>query len=398
MRSGRSRALRYLLFWMRHPLWFLRSVWRTGPRASLTRIARLFSRHPAGVSPWGVNVIGFTRGEFGLGEQARNLVRALDAASVPVRVVSVVLPAEDRFVNLETVAFEAEHAGYAINLVVITAERWGFDAWQLAERIRLSDYTIGYFAWELDRLPEIHARGARLVDEIWTLSNFCARAFSLACPDKTIRIVPSNVDAVQTVPPQENALCPPSAGRDSSAQRPHRFLCMFDAASHLDRKNPAAVVAAFRRAFPTGHEPVSLLIKTHSLPSRAMHPQWRAVLDAAAADRRIRVDHRLLPRESIQSLFDSIDTVVSLHRAEGFGLVCYEALKYGKGLITTDYGGVLDFLPVDRPRLWRIPYRTVTIEHGQYPHSAGLEWADPDIQFAAAAMQLAAGTQPAKAS
>ncbi|MFN3631124.1 MAG: glycosyltransferase [Casimicrobiaceae bacterium] len=397
-RHGHVRALRYLAFWLRHPLWLLRNVRHAGLRASLRRVARLFSHHSAGTAPWGVNVIGFTRGEFGLGEQARSLVRQLVAAAIPVRVVSVVLPGQDRFGNPETAALENEEAGYAINLVVITAERWGFDAWQLAERVRLSDYTIGYFAWELDRLPAVYARGARLVDEIWTLSSFCVRAFSAACPDKIVRVVPPIANTASTVPTQDIGTLPPGAEDGAGAQRLHRFLCMFDAASHLDRKNPAAVVAAFRRAFPSGREPVSLIIKTHSLPARTIHPQWRAVVEAAEADPRIRIDSRLLPRESIRSLFDSVDTVVSLHRAEGFGLVCHEALQYGKGLITTDYGGVLDFLPDNRARLWRIPYRRVRIAPGQYPHSAGLEWAEPDIAAAAAAMQQAAGIPHAEAS
>ena len=38
----------------------------------------------AAVAPWGVNVVGYFRSELGMGEAARQVISALDAAGVPV--------------------------------------------------------------------------------------------------------------------------------------------------------------------------------------------------------------------------------------------------------------------------------------------------------------------------
>ena len=83
------------------------------------------------------------------------------------------------------------------------------------------------------------------------------------------------------------------------------------------------------------------------------------------------------------------DCYVSLHRSEGFGLTMAEAMAHGKPVIATGYSGNLDFMTESTSRL--VPYRLVEIPTGVDPYPPGAEWADPDVEVAAAAMRELSG-------
>jgi glycosyltransferase involved in cell wall biosynthesis len=160
------------------------------------------------------------------------------------------------------------------------------------------------------------------------------------------------------------------------------FLTTFDQFSVPERKNPFGSIDAFTRAFAEGEGPV-LLIKTLN-GDRAWRSHERLLL-AARGRRDVIVWDQHLSRADQMAVIANADCLVSLHRSEGLGLHCAEAMWLGKPVIATRYSGNLDFMDDSVAAL--IDYRLIGVEHGEgiYPREA--VWADPDLDQAAAWMR-----------
>jgi hypothetical protein len=81
----------------------------------------------------------------------------------------------------------------------------------------------------------------------------------------------------------------------------------------------------------------------------------------------------------------SCDCYISLHRSEGLGLTMGEAMYFGKPVIATAYSGNLDFMTAENSYL--VPYSMVEIGSDAAPYPADKEWAEPDLDQAAALMR-----------
>lgn len=246
---------------------------------------------------------------------------------------------------------------------------------------------IGYWAWELEQFPEGWQQHFRHFDEIWCPSAFTAQALAQRSPVPVVA-VPHLPDwpQLQRLYHQRQSQRPGPDPARAAGSRPFRFACLFDFWSTPERKNPAGVITAFQRAFPPAaadHPPAELWIKASSASS---FPQQAAALKAlAGSDPRIRWFDALLSRQQMEQFWLQIDGLVSLHRAEGFGLTIAEAMGIGVPVMATGYSGNLEFSPPGSGVL--IPWRPQAIERtaGDYP--AGAFWADPDLDAAALTMQ-----------
>jgi len=86
-----------------------------------------------------------------------------------------------------------------------------------------------------------------------------------------------------------------------------------------------------------------------------------------------------IPKEyttkELNELYNSCDVFVSPTRAEAFNLPCLEAMACGKPVITTNYGGQIDFC--DKTTGWLVDYKMTEVTHEiEYE---GIKWATPDI-------------------
>lgn len=98
------------------------------------------------------------------------------------------------------------------------------------------------------------------------------------------------------------------------------FIFGFDLNSGVVRKNPMAVIDAFRRAFPFTDqhaEDIGLVIKT--LKSRHSDPSWDTRKASLSQDPRFNFIEANLEREKLLSLYGCCDSFISLHRSEGLG-------------------------------------------------------------------------------
>jgi glycosyltransferase involved in cell wall biosynthesis len=226
---------------------------------------------------------------------------------------------------------------------------------------------IGFFLWELDVLPPTHLFGADLVDEIWSPSRFVAELYASAAR-KQVKLVKKYI-AMPDIGPAP-----------AKSDGPFRFLTSFDFHSGVERKNPYAVVRAFRDAFPLEDSDVALTIKTTEyVPGHwgDANNQWQIIQEAAARDPRIRILVDAMPERDYFALIRDHDCTVSSHRAEGFGYLPAYALAYRRAVIATDYSGSTDFCTEETA--WPVGHRLVPVRpHEFITEIHGARWAEID--------------------
>ena len=230
---------------------------------------------------------------------------------------------------------------------------------------------IGYWAWELPALPDAWTAAFAYVDEVWCPSSFTAGAVRSRAPDGVaVRVVPHPVFMVPRLGPDRLRFAFP---REACV-----VLAALDLKSTSARKNPHGAIAAYRRAVPRP-DGRSLLVCKLSGGGRA--PERLREIQAAAAGRDdIRLMQDVLGEADMTRLIASVDIVLSLHRAEGFGLLPAEALWLGKPVVATAWSGVMDFLDADCAAL--VPWTRSPVEDVQAMYAGGW-WAEPDLAVAA---------------
>ena len=238
---------------------------------------------------------------------------------------------------------------------------------------------VGYWWWELDRVPRDWLPWAELMDEIWVSSRFIHDTFARALPGKVVRYVP--------LPVPEPAASPLGRADFGLAERPFTVLAAFDLSSHWARKNPTGAIAAFRRAFPGGSD-AQLVLKVGGADQNPAQAERLRGLTADMPNVRI-IDRTLAPGD-LAALVRCADALLSLHRAEGFGLFIAEAMWLGTPIVATGWSGVMDMLEPDNALL--VAFEKVAVKPADYPSvPAGAAWAEPDIGHAADCLKRLAG-------
>ena len=240
---------------------------------------------------------------------------------------------------------------------------------------------IGYWAWEMPRLPPEWRPAAACVSQVWVPSRFTAAVIEPLLPGR-IRIVPP---ALAIVPPVPSAASRADFGLPQDAVV---VLVSFNLASSFARKNPFAAIAAFRGAF--GDRPDRVLVLKVSHPEHA--PADFARLSRMAQAPNIRIDTRILTSGDRHALTAQADIILSLHRGEGFGLVMAEAMLLGKPVIATGWSGNTDFMDSTNAAL--VPYRLAPARDDRLVYR-GL-WAEPDVAEAAAILRSLADDKAAR--
>ncbi|MFE2752473.1 FkbM family methyltransferase [Actinosynnema sp. NPDC059335] len=326
---------------------------------------------------FGVNVVGYLTAELGVGEMARLVHDAIRESGVPV--ASVV---EDRLVSNRTGLAEPGTVGdpkFPVSLLCVNADQTRA-VLDRQPQVGHHRYRIGLWAWELEEFPGEMHHAFDLVDEVWTVSEFCRDAIArhTSIPVKAI-----------PVPVRDPG---PPVRPERRPGDPVRFLFAFDFFSIGQRKNPWGLVEAFQRAFE-GRDDVRLVLKAIN-GDKNPHTAERLrvkVLD----DPRIELIERYLSVEELDELYASSSAYVSLHRSEGFGLTVAEAMARAMPVISTDYSSTAEFL--DARTGWPVPHRLVPVGPGNHPYPATAVWAEPDLDAAARAMREVAD-DPAEAA
>jgi glycosyltransferase involved in cell wall biosynthesis len=318
----------------------------------------------------GVNVYGYVHAESGMGELTRSLVAALRAGGVEYTVIPTTeTPSRQQsgFVDHGSgePVFDVNIIGVNADSMPFFVDRFGYSAFD-------GRYTICIWAWEVEKFPLWMARSADFVDEVWGISSHTARAIEAEITR------PVSVFPLPVRPPRGTSL------RRENLGLPEGFLFLFsyDFDSVFRRKNPIAVVQAFKQAFPHAGE-AQLVLK--SVNGDRHETQLQTLEQAAAGRDDITILDAYFSPEEQQALSCLCDAYVSLHRSEGFGLTMAEAMAAGKPVIATGYSGNMDFMTESNS--FPVPFELVEVGSGCYPYPADSRWAEPDIDSAARFMR-----------
>ena len=312
----------------------------------------------------GVNVCGYITAESGMGEATRASIRTLELAGIPLALEN--LPSPQRAQDVTYTRF-AQSLPHPINLIHLNAENMEAFARQKGRTFFRNRHTIGFWFWELSTFPREWTPAFHVVDEVWVASRFTQAALR----DATVPVMHMTPGLAFPVPP--------TLGRSHFGIAPDGFvfLFVFDVSSEIERKNPLAVIRAFRHA-QFRHEQAILVLKfTNAAFNRAA---TRRLYQEAVGLNVLMLDG-FMNRQELGALINIADAYVSLHRAEGFGMTMAEAMAFGKPVVATGYSGNMDFMTDRNSFLVRHVLTTLNRNYGSYPR--GAEWADADVEHAA---------------
>ena len=318
-----------------------------------------------------VVVAGLFSTGSGIGQSARACYRALERAGInclaldlspkfnqvdlisDIPTIDSLPPGREGTIILHLNGPETQHGLYHAGLLL--GRKWR---------------VIGYWAWELQEPPLGWARAAQHLSEIWTPSEFVKTSIE-SMVDVPVRVVPHYISV-----PEETAN---GTGHSGSETGSLTFLTVADGFSSFHRKNLQGAVQAYTEAFSEKDEH-RLIVKCRNLH------RYADVVDGinrSISDRQdIELVTHTLHESDMWSLIQSSDVVLSLHRAEGFGLHLAEAMALGKVVVGTNWSGNLSFMTAENSVL--VPSELVNLEDptGIYGEFEGSKWAQPSVQEA----------------
>lgn len=312
----------------------------------------------------GINLIGPLDRVSGLGVSARGYLDGLHRAGFQ----NVGCRAQQKeFAIQKSIDGGPTFAPYRpdaqINLVHMNGDTLPVMIKEQGDEFLRGRYNIAVWYWELPTLRPEWQVAMAYFHEFWAPTPFIAQALRQST-SKPVHLVAPYLAYLGALKP---------APGDASAGS--HFVYCFDANSILERKNPAALLEAFERAFPDASAPVRLTFKV-TYPNRKVEEVDR-LYRAAANDPRIRIIDRLMPDAELHALIASATAYVSPHRSEGLGLTVVEAMAVGVPVISTPFGGVEDFVTNDAA--YPISFRLVELPSDYAPYPAGYVWADPQV-------------------
>lgn len=319
-----------------------------------------------------VKYCGPAKDYSGYGEANRHDIAALNSVDIDVSVELTRHCLEiSEFGHLGKLVSELEgnRGDFDFKIIHTTPNIYG-------QFIEPNKYHIGRVFWETDKLPPDFAAGAQLCDEIWTGSEFNKQAIINAGVTKPIFIIPEAV--VTDINPE--SIEPFVVSNKNS----YKFYSVFE---WTERKNPKALLEAYYKEF-TKDDNVSLTLKTYvdnftpdkkkQLEEKLIHIKNELNLPYYAP---VLLCVELLNRQQMYRFHRTFDCFVSAHRGEGWGIPQMEAMLMAKPIISTNCGGIHEYL-TDNYDAMLVDYVMTEVNNSrnQQWYREEQHWADIDIE------------------
>lgn len=315
-----------------------------------------------------IQYVGPCKDYSGYGEACRHDVGALVSAGINVtcRIPRYTKESTDFGTLGEIIdGLEDKELDYAVKIIHTTPD-------QFRKYYEEGKYHIGRVFWETDKIPPDFVENCQLMDEIWTGSQYNADAIRKGGVDRPIYVIPEAIDAnIDT-----DAIKP----YKSKADKTFAFYSIFE---WTERKNPDALLRAYWSEF-TEKDNVSLVIKTYLDDfSIAKRREISVVIGAikAALGRDyyapVYLYRDLMLRQQVYRLHKTFHCFVSAHRGEGWGVPQMEAMLLGRPIISTNVGGIHEYLTDKKDSILIQPSEMVPVKN-----TRNTQWYLPDQNWA----------------
>lgn len=339
----------------------------------------------------GIVYIG-QHGTSGYGIAAKGMIYHFFEAGIPVCWIPVYFdktqPGEDCLYNTIVNSLIRKPID-ACNTVVIHTTP---DVWEeitIHNKQLIGDKkVIGCTVWETSKLPSSWVNHInKNVHEVWVPSKYNQTVFKNSGVTIPIKIfpyvfLPKNL-------PNKNLV---SIKSPTDIVSESDYYTFYNIGELTERKGIEDLVNVFCQSF-TKNDRVRLILKTHYKKYDDINKQYcmdklTDVMSTYKNPPKIHIIPDNLTDREILGLHSIGDCYVSLCKSEGFGLPIFEAFKYGKKVITTGYGGQIDFLGDNYEGLVKYKMGPVTgMEMFSKMYTDDQEWAYPDLNHAGELMK-----------
>lgn len=333
-----------------------------------------------------INIVGHVSGNLGLGVLARDITKALCDRQIPIAIFDVDPGAGRWKYDRRFEAYEAQDVDalpYNVTLFMLSPPTLAeFVLAHPGLMLRNGVLNIAHTMWELPVLPKVMRRTLGLFDALVAESKFLQSTLEGSLPEMRTLYAEHPLHPLSGV-----VACREKFGLPEDAVV---FVNSFDLHSDTVRKNPLAVIEAFKRGLGEDRRGFLVVKMNGSGKSEGTDRLIQQVREECRGHPRIRLLAESLPYGEVMNLYASCDVFVSLHRAEGLGLALMEAMSLGKPVIATSWSGNMSFM--DETNSCLVGYELVPVEGSAEVYTERFlgtkaHWAEPSIDEAAAWMK-----------
>jgi glycosyltransferase involved in cell wall biosynthesis len=244
---------------------------------------------------------------------------------------------------------------------------------------------IGYTVWETNKLPYLWVESINdCVDEVWCPSSYNQFVFKESGVKIPVKVFP-HVFMPKELPSKKSVLMNLLDGEVVNTE--DSYYTFYNISELNPRKGVEDLVKTFCDAF-SSKDKVRLILKVHYKNYEDSNKKYcinvlNTIISSYVNPPKIHVILNNLTEREILGLHSIGDCYVSLCKSEGFGLTIFEAFKYDKKVITTGYGGRIDFLGKNYEGLVKYKIGNVVgMDSFAKHYSEEQKWAYPDLKHA----------------
>lgn len=220
-------------------------------------------------------------------------------------------------------------------------------------------YVIAYCVWEASHLPNTYVASIKMVQEVWTCSEYCLDIF--AREHRKVTYIPHVIERSTGCTENDMSTVRQLIGYDPTLMY---FLCI---TKLWDKRKNTKCLSRVFETLSAELPNARLIIKS----SGDYIPPENAPSNIIYVSKHI-------TEGQLNALFRLSDAYVSAHHSEGWGLSMSDAMLFGIPVIATAYSGNLEFMNEANSFLVKAQETHIAESDcfGKFDHT--MRWAEPD--------------------
>lgn len=261
-----------------------------------------------------------------------------------------------------------------------TCDIWDEILTKYSDLVKKAKKIIGFSVWETDRIPNhwVNCINASSIDELHVPSVHNKRSYWDSGVKKPIFVKP-HYFYPEKLPERKNVNITSVDGKVLDTKK----FTFYNVSEFTLRKGIRDSLKIFSEVYGDRKD-VQYLLKLHYKNYTCDNEDYiKKELKDYINKSNIFIVIKNLTQRELQAFHSVGDCYFTLHKGEGFGLVIHEAFNYGKKVISTGYGGQIDFLKNDYPYIVKHKLRPVEgMKSFSHCYDEKQNWGIPDLEHA----------------